>query len=57
MRGFREIRETREDKEIRDDSLPYANENGFRDIKPETSIAVEEARAFIDRLFTEMEQG
>ena len=51
MRGFKEIREIKTEEKITDKqqkSIP-----NICKLKPETDMTVEEARAFIDSLFTQ----
>lgn len=48
---FREINEIK-NKEIRKDT--EKKEEGYKKIKPETDITVEEAQAFFDTLFEQM---
>ena len=50
MFKFREIKEIKKDFEIRK-SVDDEKEEGFKKIKPETDITVEEAKNFIDSLF------
>lgn len=49
MFKFREIKEIKDNFETR--SKVEEKEEGFKQIKPETDITVEEARSFIDSLF------
>ena len=49
---FREIREIRTNEKITDTCVTKKEENeGFRQIKPETDITVEDAKAFWDNMF------
>lgn len=50
MFKFREIREIKDNFETRS-KVKNEKEEGFKKIKPETDITVEEARSFIDSLF------
>jgi len=50
MFKFREIREVKDNFETRS-KVEDEKDKGFMQIKPETNITVEEARAFLDSLF------
>lgn len=49
MRGFREIREVKDNFETR--KKVEEKEEGFKKIKPQTDITVDEARNFVMSLF------
>lgn len=49
MRGFREVERNIEREKLNKDK----KEEGYKQIKPETNITIEEAKAFIESLFAQ----
>ena len=47
MRGFREVERNIEREKMNKDK----KEEGYKQIKPETNITIEEAKAFVESLF------